>query len=325
MSRLLLVLAGLAAVGWLAVGLLAGDDPKGLPLKLVTHKVQRERLEPMLVERGTVESADKTDMVCQVKARTSNATVATAIKRVLVEDGEQVKKGQLLLDLDAAGLEEQLKTQRIACELAELRQADAKEQLSVVTSQNASELGTAKFNIRLAEVDLEKYLKGDLEQMLHDVKARILLAEADAEQLKDALEQAESNRKDSQVRAARLRLEAAQLGLKKSQLELHTLEKYSKPRTEMDLNGRLTLARQELERVQQVTRAKEAQARQDVEAKKSVYQHEQARYQEIEEEIKLCKVYAPGTAWCSMTVLTELSSAGNRRWPRASRYVRARG
>jgi len=56
---------------------------------LVTQKVQKGRLELKVVEQGTLEAANNSDIVCGVKAKGQGSTVATTI-RDLVDDGTHV-------------------------------------------------------------------------------------------------------------------------------------------------------------------------------------------------------------------------------------------
>jgi hypothetical protein len=57
---------------------------------LVTAKVRKGTLELSITERGQLEAANNSDIVCQVKAKTQGGTVATTI-RWLVDDGTRVK------------------------------------------------------------------------------------------------------------------------------------------------------------------------------------------------------------------------------------------
>src|SRR5262245_11984554 len=43
---------------------------------LITHTVQRDKLQQTIVERGTLESAENRDVICRVKAGTKNSTIA---------------------------------------------------------------------------------------------------------------------------------------------------------------------------------------------------------------------------------------------------------
>src|SRR5262249_12557677 len=78
---------------------------------LILHKVQPERIQLTITERGQLESAENSDIVCRVKARSANSTVATTIRYLFVDDGQMVERGDKLVQLDDSGLVEQLKTQ----------------------------------------------------------------------------------------------------------------------------------------------------------------------------------------------------------------------
>jgi multidrug efflux pump subunit AcrA (membrane-fusion protein) len=292
------LLVSVSALVCLAGASQAGDDPKGLPIKLVTHTVKRESFQPQLIERGAVESADNSDVVCQVKPRSQTTQIATVIRRLLVEDGARVRKGQVLGELDSSGLEDLLKAQQMVRDRTEVDWRQAAEALALAKPQNDADVDAVKLVVQVAELTLEKYLKGDREQNLHDIKAKLLFAEADLEQAKENLDQAEAKLKqqeitDRQVRIVRLRLESARQVVESLRVELQTVEKYSRPLTELEMRGKVSEARRNLERMKQQAKSREALARQDMDAKKSIYEHEQNRCKEIEEEIRKCKLVAP--------------------------------
>jgi multidrug efflux pump subunit AcrA (membrane-fusion protein) len=291
------MLIGVTVVAWLASVCLAADDPRGLPLKLVIQKVQRGPLQPQIIERGTVESARNTYINCTVKPVSRGAGAATIIKWV-IDDGSSVKKGDPILELDDSDLQDQLKNQKLAVDKAEADKTKAEQDYQIQVSQNESDLGTAQVSVQLAQLDLEKYLKADQDLARHDIQGRVLQAEADVEQLTNELERAETALKqkqltDSQVRVVRLRLEAAQLALKKGQLELEVFSKYARPRLELDLRSKVAEGQRGLERLKQMLKVRETAARQFRESARSIYQQERTRYQDIEGEIKKCKIVAP--------------------------------
>src|SRR5262249_2154876 len=117
--RLFLRLLALAIVLGGAFGLLLVIGPatgmirpfrRGHRRGLVLRRVAAERLQLTITERGQLESAENKDVVCRVKARSANSTVATTI-RWIIDDGTMVKKGDKLVQLDDSGLYEQLKDQ----------------------------------------------------------------------------------------------------------------------------------------------------------------------------------------------------------------------
>ncbi|MBX9678464.1 MAG: hypothetical protein K2X38_06845 [Gemmataceae bacterium] len=120
-------------------------------------EVKKEKLQFLIVERGALESAENSDIVCRVKAGAKGSTIATTIKWV-IDDGTRVDKGQLLVQLDDSGLQEQLKNQNNTVNQAKAALVSAEENVSIVQSQNFSEIETAKTSKILTELDLRKYL-----------------------------------------------------------------------------------------------------------------------------------------------------------------------
>jgi multidrug resistance efflux pump len=130
---------------------------------LVLHRVEYERLEFPIIQRGDLEPAPSSDIECRVKAGSKNGTVATIIKWV-IDDGSAVKgprpekpTGDLLIELDDSGLREQLLAQKIAVARAESDRIHAEEAYKITVSQNDSDIKTAETQVDLAALDLVKY------------------------------------------------------------------------------------------------------------------------------------------------------------------------
>ncbi len=161
------ILAGGAAtlLGLGAIGVLLVVSRPAVAVRpdLVLHKVKREKLELTIIERGALESSKNSDIYCRVKAGSKNATVATQIKWV-VDDGSEVKgprpdkpTGDLLVELDDSGLQEQLKTQKITVDNAQSAMIQAEQTYNITVSQNDSDIKTAETNVELALINLMKY------------------------------------------------------------------------------------------------------------------------------------------------------------------------
>src|SRR5438445_7698786 len=119
-TKILLTLGLILVLGGAASGayLLVAKPFQNSRTDLIWHKVKYGRLELTIVERGALESANNHDIVCRVKARSQGSQVSTTIKSV-IDDGTQVKQGDLLVELDDSGLIEQYKTEKIAMDKAE--------------------------------------------------------------------------------------------------------------------------------------------------------------------------------------------------------------
>jgi multidrug efflux pump subunit AcrA (membrane-fusion protein) len=264
---------------------------------LLIHVVRREPLQLTIVERGGLESADNRDVICRVKAGTKGSTVASQIKWV-IDDGSHVKQSDVLVELDDSGLQEQLKTEKITVDGARAASIQAEENYKIVQSQNESDIQSAKIAIDLARLDLEKYLDGEYPQTRKDILGRMKMAESDKDMQQDRAAWASRMVKkgyltSSQADAEVSRLQSNDIALKKVQEELRVLDDYTKKRTETDLHSKLDEAKRALERVEKQALAKDVQADTDRQSKKSIYEQELARYQEIEDEIRKCTITAP--------------------------------
>ena len=118
------------------------SGPRG-PARPAPTKARPEPLQLTITERGTLESAENSDIVCRVKARSQGSTIATTIRWV-IDDGTQVRRGRQLVQLDDSGLHEQLKTQNIASNQARADWIQADKNYEIVGSQNNSDIATAR-------------------------------------------------------------------------------------------------------------------------------------------------------------------------------------
>jgi HlyD family secretion protein len=100
------------------VVLLASFMPKGAPVPIRAAQAQRETIRSVISTNGRIEPAQNFE---------AHAPVGTTVKRLLVKEGDQVKKGQLLVQLDDAQALSQA-----AQALAQVRSAQA--DLSAISS-----------------------------------------------------------------------------------------------------------------------------------------------------------------------------------------------
>jgi HlyD family secretion protein len=128
----------------------------GTPFTGPTFSVKMEKLRVTIVERGSLESAENSDLTVRVKAGSKNATTASTIKWV-VDDGAQVKAGDPVCDLDDSGYQDQLKTQRNTVNKTTADWVQATNDTDIQASQNISDIKTAEVNLIQAQLELKKY------------------------------------------------------------------------------------------------------------------------------------------------------------------------
>lgn len=290
--------ASLLFLGSVATGLVKGFSKTARP-DLITHFVQYEPLQVTITERGQLESAENKEIVCRVKARSANSTVSTTI-RWIIDDGTEVEKGEKLIQLDDSGLYEQLKQQKITLDQAYALYVQADTNYEIVESQNRSDIATAKLTLELAELDLLKYERGEYIQQMQEIDGRLMMARSDLAMWEEraawSARMAKPGRRfvtSSQAQADEARLKSARIALAKVEEEKRVLKDYTGPRFIKDYQGKIDEGKRALERVIAQAKAKEVQADADRKSKKSIWEQELLKHQDIEEEIKKCSIVAP--------------------------------
>ena len=132
-------------------------------------EVMRGPLTIDVTQAGQIQNRDLVKVRSEVEGRTTIIT--------LVEEGTQVKKHDLLVELDASGLKDSKEQQLLSVDKAEAAYIGAREDLAVTESQAASNIEQAKLDYEFAQLDLDKYLQGDYPQELMKAKNDITIAE----------------------------------------------------------------------------------------------------------------------------------------------------
>jgi HlyD family secretion protein len=289
-------LAALVVAGIAAYALTTG--PKGPRSDLILHKVRYEPLNLTVVERGALESADNREVTCRVKA--GNKATALNIKWV-IDDGAQVKAGDLLMEVDDSALQDALKAEKIVLDQARAAWVASEEQYKITASQNESTIKTQETVLELARIDLRKYSEGDFPHDFKVAEGAIKVAESDVEQQRDRAAWAQRMVKKgyqtvSQAQAEQSKLESLEITLAKAREDMRVLTDPlfgMKTRQETFLKNAVSEAVRALARVKLSAVATEVQAESDRLAKKSVYLQEQDKYDDIEEQIRKCIIPSP--------------------------------
>jgi HlyD family secretion protein len=251
-SAILLVLAAiLAAGGYGASQYLGTDDTK--TEKHLTHTVGKEDLLVTVKEDGNVESAENTDIKCQVAGGSSILWI--------VQDGKVVKKDEKLVEMDKAQLEEQINQQRITLEKARSAVTQAEKDFSVAT------------------ISVQEYMEV-YKRDIQDSEALIKIAEENLRSSQNSLDYTRRMFRKGYV--STLDLEGAQFSVQRAQLELDSartskevLEKFTKAKTLEDLQSKVETARAKME------------------SERAAFELEQGRLTRLESQIANCLILAP--------------------------------
>ncbi len=286
---------------------------------LILHKVKYEPLPVSVVGKGALESSDNRDIICKVKAG-SKGTFSSTIRWV-IDDGSLVAKGQLLMELDDSALEESRKLQSIAVDRARAEWVKADKDNLIQMKENEALITQALADLRVAELDLDKFIglrvdpslnpfgafigahgtiaeKGEYRQLLDDVSARLKAAESDLEAYRERSAWAERSAKlgyltQSQSKVEQSKLSGATDNYEKLRTEQYILENFLREKNYTDLKSKWEVAKINLDKAYQTAEAKIVQTESDRRTKLSVLMSEEDRLSEIEEQVRQCKIYAP--------------------------------
>ena len=259
---------------------------------LIFEAVKEGPLEITITERGNLESAENSTLVCMVEGEAGVGILE------IVEEGKLVKKDDILVKLDSSNLNNTKQSQEITVEQAAATLKTAETNLEIQEKQNESDIAAAKQKLDLAVLDLEKYEKGDYEQEKNTIDGEIKLA---TEELTRALDKyaftqrlvKKGYAKQSEVEADRVAKEKAKISQAVAEEKLRVLEDYTKKRQMAELTSNSKEFERELARVKLKAEASLAKYRADLSAARLTYKVEQDKAQKIVGQIEACTIKAP--------------------------------
>jgi multidrug resistance efflux pump len=154
--------------------------------------------------------------------------------------------------------------------------------------------------VELANIDVKLYERGDYVAALKELLGKLEMARSDLDQQVDRAAWARRMVKKgfqtaSQAQAEESKEESYRLALRKVTLDLDVLVKYTRRKEETTRKRDVEEKRLALDRVKRQNAAKEVKDRTDRDTKKSTYQRELAKFNEIVDEIRKSLLYAPQT------------------------------
>lgn len=262
----------------------------GLPAPITA--VAREMVIPHeVLAGGELQSADAVDVVCEVESQ--------GLKIVeMLPEGSQVQADQVVVQLDPSQINDQLAQQQIKVTQANAVAKAAAEELKIQRNLAASAIAQAQLTLTLAELDRKKYIKGEYQVELNDLKGSIALAETDLQDAKDLAEHFEKLvrngfRTPEQLESKQQDVERAKHVLSRDEEKLQVLEQFTKERQAVELTAKAEEAVRELERVRGSSNAAIAKSETDLEVAEATAALEREQLRRIQEQLEHCDVRAP--------------------------------
>jgi RND family efflux transporter MFP subunit len=286
--KFLLVLLFLGLAGW-------GASPWFIRGETETNEIfataRRASLPITVTERGDLESSKTTEVRCEVEGR-QNKIVS------ILAEGTKVKKGQVVVTFDADELSRNYADQDVKWKQAEGKAKVNKGELEVQRNKAEQEIDKADLALKLAELDLEKYVEGDYKVEFDTDKSDIELAKKDLNEAKDKYEHMKKLVKQGFNSPEQLRLQAlevtkAEFTLSSKQAKLKVLEYYTKKRQETELKAKAKDAKRDLARAKSSGQAAIDKAQSDLDAAVAATTVEKHSLERLKKQVDNCQVKAP--------------------------------
>jgi len=301
---IVLIFAVIALVAvWLKVVRGSEDPTSGF----ATFVAKRGPLTISILESGTIKAKEKIIIKNEIEGRTSIVS--------LIPEGTHVKKGDLLIELDASVLEDSKIDQEIAVQKAYAAFIDANENLAVVQNQAISDVNVAQLTLEFAVQDLDQYIKGQYPNEETTANNDITLREEELKRAEETLKWSQELYKkkyisQTELMADKLALTRSKNNLDLAQNNLSLLEDFTYHRNIAQLTSDVTQAEMALERTERKSRALVIQAEADLKAKELEYKRQKDKFVKIEDQLKKAKIYSPTDA---MVIYATTASRGGWR------------
>jgi HlyD family secretion protein len=273
-------------VVWLTV--VRGSDKPGQDVPM--FKAKRGPLTISVVESGTIKARDQVIIKNEVEGRTSIIT--------LVPEGTRVRKGELLVELDASSLQDSKIDQEIRVQNTEAAYINAKENLAIVTSKADSDVNEAELAVEFARQDLRKYELGQYPKDVNEVNKRIALAKEELARADQTLAWSiklleEKYLSETEKASDEIAVKRKKLEVELAEADLALLLNFTHPRQIRQLQSDVQQAISALDRAKRKADADKRQAQADLTAKEAEYTRQQAKLQKILDQLTKTRIVAP--------------------------------
>ncbi len=282
----------------------AGKSVDGVPV----FTVKQGPLTISVSESGTIKARERVIIKNELEGKT------TVIS--LIPEASRVKKGELLVELDASKLVDDRLSQLIVVQTAKAAHVRASEDFEVAKVQALSDRKQADDDLEFAWMDLEKYMKGEYPSALTEKKSKITYQEQEETNKETqygwSLKLAEKGYiSPMELEEDRLAWKKAELDLKLAKEELQLLQVHEHPRKVAGCNSILAQAELALTRVYRKAKADIVQADAELKAAESKLERQESILSKLEVQISKAKIYAPADGLVVYATSTRGSWRGN--------------
>jgi RND family efflux transporter MFP subunit len=246
-----------------------------------------------VTERGELESAKSTNVLCEVEGGGKLATI--------IPEGTRVKKGDEIARFDMDVLQKGINEQEVKWETADGKMKAAKSALDIQKYKSDTEVQKAETDLKLAEIDNKSY--GDVEQGQYRVEldkreAALKLAEKELKEAEDNLDFTRGMVKrgftpQEQLRAIELGVESKRFTVGQQKADLRYFVRYTKEKQETEFKAKADNARRELDRAKKSQIAETEKSANELKGAEKTAELEKRELARLRKQIEKCLVTAP--------------------------------
>ena len=282
-----------------AIVLLSGGLGK-TDANLIWYTVQKGDLPIKVTERGNLESQENVEVRCMVDDVSGDEIHGTPIVWV-IPNGSAVKKGDLLVELDAASQTERLDRQILETNRARASKTKSEIQYENRITQNETLYQEGILQVELASIALEQYEDeqgGTFQISLQDIELSIQEAEASRLIEQTNLEGVQQlynlgYRSHGELAEARLQAMRSNRQLASAIAKRRELLEYEYKKQKMELEGKLASAKRSLHQIERDNEALLDQSKAELDEATGDFNKETERLERYKSFIENCRIYAP--------------------------------
>ncbi len=228
-------------------------------------------------ERGTLESQVTVDGICELNGAQNKISY-------LIPEGAKVKKGDIVAKFDGSEIQKNIAQQEIKYKQSTARIETTQQEMEIQRNKGESDIIAAKVELVLAELDLEKYQKGDYPAEFTKQEGEMRLKKKDVESESAKLEQYKALMKKGfktteDVRIQTSMLAAKELDYSSSKQFLDVKQRYEYKRKTTEFSSKVDQGKKKVEQNEATAKAQVSKAASEYEAAKGTagIEHEQLK------------------------------------------------
>lgn len=281
----------MALVALVAFGVSRWNTAERETLPEVTATVVLAELPITVIERGELESSKTVDVRCEVEGE--------QIKIVeIIPEGTRVSEGEVVIRFDTDKLSRSIAEQEVKWRTADAKARASEEDLEVAKNQAASEIAAAKLALKLAQIDLRKYVEGDFPQEKREIEGEVLIAEEELKRAHDRVIYSERLKRKGYLstgehEADKFAETKAANAVNLAKEKLRVLERFTRDRTEAELSANSEEAGREMERVTRSQTSTITKAESDHRVAVDTAAIEKTQLDRLKQMLDRCTIKAP--------------------------------